>query len=59
MSETDALRDDGGPRWGFMSDGRFIPLPKQPLLLAGFTKPPFDVVLPTGFTRHVIEEPDG
>ena len=44
--------------WGFMIDGEFILLPKQPLLLAGFIQPPFDVELPSGQTRHIIERPE-
>jgi hypothetical protein len=43
--------------WGYMIGDVFIPLPKQPMLLAGFTKPPFVVTLPDGRERHIIEDP--
>lgn len=43
--------------WGYMRGETFIRLPKQPMLLAGLGPPPFDVELPTGRMRHVIEEP--
>jgi len=46
-----------GRRWGYMSGDTFMPLQETPLKLAGFEKPPFDVWLPTGLKRHVIEEP--
>lgn len=44
-------------RWGYMAAGEFRPLPLQPLLLAGLGPPPFDVTLPSGEIRHVVEEP--
>jgi hypothetical protein len=31
-------------------------LPKQPMLLAEMGPPPFDVQLPSGEWRHVVEE---
>lgn len=49
--------DDGLP-WGFVTEaGQWVPLPKIPLLLAGLGPPPFDVVLPSGATRHVVHAP--
>jgi hypothetical protein len=54
---SDASRDDGRV-WGFLLDnGIFIRLPKTPLLLAGLGPPPFDVILPSGETRHVVHQP--
>jgi hypothetical protein len=51
------IRDDGKV-WGrVMPDGSFHVLPKAPMLLAGLGPPPFDVVLPDGQIRHVIEKP--
>lgn len=44
-------------RWGFMEGDQFIPLPKQPMLIAGLGPPPFTVNLPDGRARHVIAEP--
>lgn len=43
--------------WGVMEDGRFVPLPKQPMLDAELGPPPFDVTLPHGEVRHIIEDP--
>jgi hypothetical protein len=44
--------------WGFIAgDGVFVPLPKLPLLLAGFHDPPFAVILPGGDVRHIIVRP--
>lgn len=43
-------------RWGYMIGDAFIPLPMPPLL-ALEKEPPFDVTLPTGKVRRVIEEP--
>jgi hypothetical protein len=43
--------------WGFMEGGKFTPLPKRPMLLACLGPPPFDVELPSGEVRHIIEEP--
>lgn len=48
--------DDGRP-WGFLEDGAWILLPKQPLLLAGLGPPPFSVTLPDGRVRHVVHRP--
>ena len=53
---TDGSRDTSR-RWGFMEDDVFVPLPKQPMLNHDLGPPPFDVRLPTGVVRHVIEEP--
>lgn len=49
--------NDTSRRWGFMEGGAFVPLPKQPMLNHDLGPPPFDVTLPTGVVRHVIEEP--
>ncbi|WP_419900615.1 hypothetical protein [Roseomonas sp. USHLN139] len=34
----------------------FIPLPKRPLIDAGFTQPPFTVTRPDGMVLRVVEE---
>ena len=58
MSERDSDRDTPLP-WGYIGpEGVFIPLPKVPMLLAGLGPPPFDVELPSGEVRHIIEQPD-
>ena len=44
--------------WGFIENGEFVMLPKQPMITAELGPPPFDVTLPSGELRHVIEEPD-
>ena len=50
--------EDDGKVWGFLlADGSFRQLPKRPLLLAGFTRAPFDVQMPSGEMRHVVEQP--
>jgi hypothetical protein len=58
---TDPLDDpepeDDGKTWGYMVDDQFRALPKRPLLLAGFTRAPFDVTLPSGDVRHIVEAP--
>lgn len=55
----DDTTDDGKP-WGFVTeDGRWIQLPKKPLLLAGFGPPPFSVEMAWGDMRHVVHEPAG
>ncbi len=46
-------------RWGWIVNGEFRPLPIEPLLDAGLGPPPFDVTLPSGEVRHVVEDPDG
>jgi hypothetical protein len=48
---------DDGKLWGYMVAGIWIPLPKQPMLLAGLGPPPFDVELPSGVVRHVVHQP--
>lgn len=46
--------------WGYiLDDGTFRPLPMAPLLGAGMGPPPFDVTLPSGEVRHVVEAPEG
>lgn len=48
-----------GKDWGFiLPDGNFRALPKRPMILGGYGKPPFDVELPSGEIRHIIESPD-
>lgn len=45
--------------WGFIDDdGVFTVVPKQPLLLAGLTDPPFEVRMWNGKVRHIIERKD-
>lgn len=53
-----ADRKSSVKRWGFMSGDCFVPVPKEPLVAAGYTTPPFDVVLPSRAVRRIIEEPD-
>lgn len=48
--------DDGLP-WGYLRDGIWIWLPKQPMVEAGFGPPPFNITLPSGEVRHVIHQP--
>lgn len=43
--------------WGFMENDVFVPLPKVPLVNAGYMQPPFDVTLPNGMVRSIIEQP--
>lgn len=50
--------NDTSKRWGFIQHGVFCPLPKMPMLLARLGPPPYDVRLPSGEVRHIIEEPD-
>jgi hypothetical protein len=42
--------------WGYMAGDEFRPLPITPGL-AFMGPPPFDVVLPSGETRRVVERP--
>lgn len=57
MTERLVARDI--PRWGYINAmGVFIPLPKQPMIDAGLTEPPFDVQTPSGEIRHVVVDPD-
>ena len=57
-SDDEDLRiEDDGKVWGFMLNGAFRRLPKPPLLMGNFGRPPFDVTLPTGEVRHIIEAP--
>jgi len=44
--------------WGFMEDGVFVALPLRPMLEARLGPPPFDVTLPSGEVRHIIEQPE-
>lgn len=48
---------DDGKLWGWMLGETFIPLPKEPMLLAGLGPPPFSVKLPNGDIRHVVHRP--
>lgn len=43
--------------WGFMVDGTFVPVPREPLELGGLGPPPFDVRLPSGEMRRIVEGP--
>lgn len=54
MSDREKLE---GPAWGYVRDGVFHPLPKTPLVLGGYPRPPFDVTLSSGEVRHVISDP--
>lgn len=45
--------------WGYVIDGVFRELPKVPMLRAGLGPPPFDVTLPSGEVRHIVERPIG
>jgi hypothetical protein len=47
-----------GPAWGWMIGDQFRALPKMPLILAGFRTPPFDVQMPSGDIRRVVQEPN-
>ncbi len=50
--------DDGKP-WGFIAaNGKWVELPKTPMLLARLGPPPFDVTLPSGEIRHIIHQPE-
>jgi hypothetical protein len=53
----DAGRDTALPWGSIRAEGVFRPLPKGPMLAAGFGPPPFKVTLPIGEVRHVIEQP--
>lgn len=48
-----------GPEWGFMLGANFVRLPKVPFLVGEAVKPlpPFDVTMPDGSVRHIIEDP--
>lgn len=52
--------DEDTRSWGFIERGKFIELPKAPILRAdiGVDGPPFDVTLPEGEVRHVIYKPE-
>ena len=51
-------KNDDGRRWGFVENGKWVELPKVPMLLANFGPPPFDVTLPhTGEVRRIIHDP--
>jgi hypothetical protein len=53
-----AFENDTAKRWGFMENGVFRPLPKIPMLRIGLGPPPFDVEMPSGEIRHIVEEPE-
>jgi hypothetical protein len=60
MAEGDAEIDRSllaGPPWGYWRGDTFALLPKPPLVMAGLGRPPFDVTLPSGEVRHVLEQP--
>jgi hypothetical protein len=50
---------EDGMLWGFMEDGKFIPLAKAVMIRGGFGPPPFTITLPDGRERHVVSIPDG
>jgi hypothetical protein len=49
-------QDDQLP-WGWLCNGTWRALPKEPMLLGGLGPPPFSVELPSGEMRHVLHEP--
>ena len=50
----------GTPRWGFVVDGTFVPIPRAPLLAENpERRPPFEVVLPSGAVRMIVLEVGG
>jgi hypothetical protein len=50
--------DDGKP-WGFVNEaGRWIQVPKRPLILAGLGPPPFWVKMAWDEMRHIVHEPE-
>jgi hypothetical protein len=55
MSSTDEAPEKD---WGMMVGNRFVQLPKLPMLKGGYNNPPFDVTMPDGSIRHIIERPD-
>lgn len=44
--------------WGMMEENVFLKLPKLPMERAGYKNPPFDVLMPDGKIRHIIERPE-
>lgn len=55
---THAYPQDDGKPWGFITEsGKWIKLPKTPMLLAGLGPPPFPVTLPSGAVRLVVHKP--
>lgn len=59
-NESDLLRALEDVYWGFRDkDDVFVHVPKVPLLRAGFRTPPFDVKMPDGTVRHIIQQPIG
>jgi len=58
---TEAMNPhDNGQLWGYIDrEGVYRPLPKIPMLLANMGPPPFDVTLPSGEVRHIIDQPMG
>jgi hypothetical protein len=48
--------DDGKP-WGWMDHGVWQPLPKIPMMQAGFGPAPFWVELPSGERRYICHDP--
>jgi hypothetical protein len=55
---TDDPCDDGKP-WGFINEaGKWIQVPKKPLLLAGLGPPPFWVKMAWDEMRRIVHEPE-
>ncbi len=57
MSIEDDREHDDGRTWGYMAGDKFVPLPKQPMLLGLLGPPPFSIRLPSGEMRDVIHDP--
>ena len=57
MTSTDDARNDDGLPWGHIEAGAWRPLPKAPMLAAGYGPAPFAVTLPDGRVRHVVHQP--
>jgi hypothetical protein len=58
MAEQEFPNDDGRA-WGFIDEsGKWIQLPKKPLVLAGLGPPPFTVEMPWDETREIVHQPE-
>jgi hypothetical protein len=59
MSDTSTDDQDDGKPWGFINEaGRWIQVPKKPMLLAGLGPPPFWVRMAWDEMRHIVHEPE-